>query len=239
MTKAAGTLLLLPNLLGKVRHHEMFLPSSVDNAVLTLDGLIAESDGGAKTFLSHFKTKVPAHLLPVALLNKATDDYDFLLEPLLKGERWGVISDAGLPCIADPGAKLVSLARERGVIVQAFSGPSSIFLSLMLSGLDAERFTFNGYLPKEGAALKAKIKELEKRSLKESEIEIFIEAPHRNMAILNTLLEVLDDSSILSVCYDLTLQTQGVVREPINIWKKRTLPAIEKRAAIFLFQAKG
>lgn len=237
MTKKSGTLLLLPNLLGEVRHHELFLPPSVDRAVETIDGLIAESETGARRYLSHFKTKVAPHLIPVMLLNHNNEDYDFLLEPLLKGERWGVISDAGLPCIADPGAKLVLEARKKGIVVSAFSGPSSIFLSLMLSGLGEQRFSFLGYLPRKENELKTKIKELEKRSKKEIETEVFIETPQRNLSLLKTLLETLDDATYLSVCFDLTLPTQGVVTETVAVWKKRTPPTIEKKCAIFLFKA--
>src|SRR5436305_11060425 len=106
-------LLLLPNLLGEMKHHEMFLPASVDKVMETIDGLISESEKGGRRFLGRFKTKKPAHDIPLALLNEHTpdSDLDFLLEPILKGERWGLVSDSGTPCIADPGSKLVARAR--------------------------------------------------------------------------------------------------------------------------------
>src|ERR1700722_14586830 len=96
--------LLLPNLLGEQAHHEMFLPGSVDRAVATLDGLIAESPSAGRRFLSRFQTKKPSHDIPIALYNEHTrdDELDFLLAPMLQGQRWGLISDAGMPCIADP-----------------------------------------------------------------------------------------------------------------------------------------
>src|SRR5438105_661180 len=102
-------LLLLPNLLAEQRHHEPYLPNSVDKAVLTLNGLIAESEQGGRRFLSHFFETKQAHNIPIALLNEHTpeQDFDFLLDPIKKGERWGLVSDAGLPCVADPGSKLV------------------------------------------------------------------------------------------------------------------------------------
>ena len=137
-------LLLLPNVLADVKHHEPFLPSSVDKAVASIDGLIAESASAGRRFLARFETKKPTNEIPIALFNEHTkeEDIDFLLEPIRKGERWGLISDGGLPCIADPGAKLVKRANISGIIVQAFVGPSSPMLALMLSGLPAQRFYF-------------------------------------------------------------------------------------------------
>lgn len=237
MTK--GALLLLPNLLSDQKHHEPYLPSSVDKAVKTLDGLIAESEGGARRFLSRFQHEKKPHEIPVALLNKHTKDEDlsFLLEPVRKGERWGLISDAGLPCIADPGSKLVALARKGGLLVQAFSGPSSLTLALMLSGLPSERFTFHGYLPREKTLLKKAVTKLLARSKEDAATEVFIETPHRNQELLLVLLETMPLEAMLSVCFDLTESTQGVITEPISVWKKMTLPNLEKRPAIFLIAA--
>jgi len=125
------TLLLLPNLLGDLPEHKAFLPISVDQAVATIDGLIAESEKGGRRFLSRFQHAKKPHEIPIALLNKHNQDYDFLLEPCVTGEIWGLVSDAGLPCVADPGARLVARARQLGVQVEAFVGPSSILLALM------------------------------------------------------------------------------------------------------------
>lgn len=226
-------LLLLPNLLADLEHHEPFLPASVDRAVETLDGLISESEKGGRRFLSRFKHEKKPHEIPIALLNRNTpdSDIDFLLEPIKKGERWGLISDAGLPCIADPGARLVARARQVGIPVQAFSGPSSIFLSLMLSGLNGQQFAFHGYLPKEP---QKQIRQLENRAIKEKSTQIFIEAPHRSQALLKELLETLNDETWLACAWDLTTQTQGVLSQAVKTWKKSQLPNLEKRPAIFL-----
>ncbi len=230
------TLLLLPNVLGDVKYHEPFLPASVDKAVGTLDGLIAESETGARRFLSRFKHEKKPHEIPVALLNEHTkeEDLDFLLEPIKKGERWGLISDAGLPCVADPGSKLVALARHRGINIQAFSGPSSILLSLMLSGLPGQHFSFLGYLEKEPAKCIQDIKRLEKRAKEDQATQIFIETPYRTKSLLEHLLNTLSDSTRLACAFDLTLQTQGVVSQTVADWKKGTPPNLEKRNAIFL-----
>lgn len=226
-------LLLLPNVLGDVRHHEPFLPASVDKAVETLDGLIAESEMGGRRFLSRFKHEKKPHEIPLALLNEHTkdDELDFLLEPIKKGERWGLISDAGLPCIADPGAKLVALARQRGISIQAFSGPSSIFLALMLSGMPSQRFSFLGYLDRDPLAA---IKKLEKRAKEDDATQVFIETPYRNQALLEKLVATLSDTTLLACAWDLTLPSQGVLSQPVALWKKSPLPNLEKRAAIFL-----
>ncbi len=197
MKEKKAALLLLPNLLGENRHHEVFLPSSVDAAVKTLDGIIAESEQGGRRFLGHFDTEKAAHLIPLATLNEHTkdDDLDFLLEPLTKGERWGLVSDAGMPCIADPGHKLVRRARQLGIPVQAFVGPSAVMLSLMLSGLPGQRFTFRGYLPKESEERKAEMRKLEQASSAGQATQIFIEAPYRNAATLGDLIATLHDNT--------------------------------------------
>ncbi|MEI8365627.1 MAG: SAM-dependent methyltransferase [Parachlamydiaceae bacterium] len=231
-------LLLLPNVLGDVKHHEAFLPASVDKAVATLDGLIAESASAGRRFLGRFATKKPANDIPIALFNEHTpdSDIDFLLEPIRKGERWGLISDGGLPCIADPGAKLVRRATASGIIVQAFVGPSSLMLALMLSGLLCQRFYFAGYLDKEPQRRGAEIKELQRRSKVEDSVQMMIEAPYRNKHLLDSLLNTLDGSTYLSVAWDLTLPTQGVMTQTVEQWKKSPLPNLEKKPAIFLFK---
>lgn len=233
-------LLLLPNVLGDVKHHSLFLPASVDKAVASLDGLIAESATAGRRYLGRFETKKPALEIPIALFNEHTpdQDIDFLLEPIRKGERWGLISDGGLPCVADPGAKLVSRASQSGIVVQAFSGPSSILLGLMLSGLPGQHFYFAGYLDKEPKNREIEIKELQKNSKAQQATQIFIEAPYRNMHLLESLLKTLNDTTHLCVAWDLTLPTQGVVSQKIERWKKSPLPNLEKKAAIFLLYSK-
>lgn len=228
-------LLLLPNVLGECKHHEMFLPSSVGKAVETLDGLIAESEQGGRRYLSRFQTKKPVQAIPIALLNEHTpeDHLDFLLEPIIKGERWGLVSDGGLPCIADPGSQLVRRARQRGITIQAFVGPSSIFLALMLSGFSGQHFAFKGYLEKDPEKRKRHIQQLEKNS-RYGETQIFIEAPYRNQHALQSIVDTLSDDTLLCVAWDLTEATQGVLSQSIAIWKKSPLPNINKKNAIFL-----
>lgn len=226
------TLVLLPNLLSEELSHEEFLPKSVDRAVLSLDGLIAESERGARRFLRRFSVH-----LPIQILNEHTSDSEreALLAPILQGQWWGVISDCGLPCLADPGAALVLRARERGIAIQAFSGPSSLLLGLMLSGLPAQRFAFHGYLPREREPLVKQLHLLELRSAQEKSTQLFIEAPYRNEKLLSVLLEVLSSKTHLSVAWDLTLPTQGVITQTLSAWRKATLPSLHDKPAIFAF----
>lgn len=230
-------LILLPNLLGEHRHAEVFLPASVGKAVKTLDGLIAESDAEGRRYLKRFETKKPAMEIPIALFNEHTpdDQLDFLLGPILAGERWGLVSDAGLPCIADPGSKLVLRARQKGIPIQAFVGPSSILMALMLSGLPGQKFFFHGYLDKKPEARKKQIKQLADQARTEKATQIFMEAPYRNRHTLESLVLSLPETAFLSVAWDLTLPTQGVVTQSVQQWKKSSLPNIDKKPAIFLF----
>jgi len=232
-------LLLLPNLLGSAAQTHLFLPASVDIAMTTLDGLIAESEGGGRSYLKRFRTKKRAHEMPIALLNPKMDAkyLDFLLEPIIEGETWGVVSDSGLPCLADPGSALVLRARQLALPLEAFVGPSSIFLSLMQSGLPGQRFVFHGYIAKEPENRKKELKAWENSSKKEQETHIFIEAPYRNLHTLASCLEVLSEKTLLSVACDLTLPTQEIKTGPLFMWKKGSLPEIAKRPAIFLFYA--
>ncbi|MDF2549309.1 MAG: putative tetrapyrrole methylase [Chlamydiales bacterium] len=238
---AQGALLLLPNLLGDViKEPRLYLSDSTYGAMTKIDGLIAESEGGGRRYLKRFETKKPAHLMPIALLNKHTkeEDLDFLLEPIFKNkEVWGIVSDAGLPCIADPGSDLVYRARQRGILVDAFTGPSSIFLALMLSGLSAQRFYFQGYLGRQGDERARQLKHLEKQSAEEEATQVCMDAPHRSNAFLKSCLESLKDTTLLTVAVDLTLSSQSVETFAVSTWKKRPLPQLDGRPTLFLFSA--
>lgn len=232
--KHLGQLLLLPNLLNKEAHHELFLPKSVDKAVLSLNGLIAESEKEGRAYLKRFGA--PFREMPIHLLNKHMQEIEELLKPLQKGETWGLISDAGLPILADPGYQLVARAKKLGLIVKAFVGPSSLIFALMLSGLPAQQFSFHGYLPRNP---KEMIKMLETRAKEERSTQVFIETPYRNQKLFELLLATLSANTILCVAWDLTLPTQGVETHKIAEWKKRSLPNLHKRPTVFLFMNQG
>jgi 16S rRNA (cytidine1402-2'-O)-methyltransferase len=222
-------LLLLPNILSEESTHELFLPPIVKEKALQLKGIIAESEKEARRYLKQF---VPHFReIPIALLNEHTSEIDLLLKPLLKGETWGLISDAGLPCIADPGHQLVAKARELKIQIQAFPGPSSLMLALMLSGLPAQRFSFHGYLSRDEGELKNQLKKLEKEEM----THLFIEAPYRSEKMLNILIETLSDKTRLCVASKLTAPQEFVATHSIAKWKQLPKPQINKKPTIFLF----
>jgi 16S rRNA (cytidine1402-2'-O)-methyltransferase len=226
-------LILLPNLLGGDLLDERYFPPGIAAAVETLDGLIAESVPAGRTFLKRFKTKKPAHLIPIAHLQKSTtrDEIDFFLDPLTKGQRFGLISDAGMPCVADPGSLVVKRAKERGIPVSMVMGPSSLLMGLMLSGLSGQAFTFHGYLPKKQEELVKKLEKMEK-----GYTHLFIEAPFRNQKLFSWLMHALPDKAQLSLAIDLTLPTEEVITQEVARWKKTGMPALDGRYVLFLFQ---
>jgi len=158
------------------------------------------------------------------------------LKPLREGRNLGLLSEAGCPAIADPGAKLVEAAHEAGHQVIPLIGPSSLVLALMASGLEGQRFAFCGYLPREAPERERRIRELEKRSRQQNETEIFIETPYRNEALLSALLKACQEKTRLCVAADLTLPTQFIQTHPIRQWRER-VPPIGKRPAVFLLLA--
>ncbi|HUQ24934.1 MAG TPA: SAM-dependent methyltransferase [Burkholderiales bacterium] len=156
----------------------------------------------------------------------------------LKGRDLGLLSEAGCPAIADPGAKLVEAAYAAGYRVVPLVGPSSILLALMASGLEGQRFAFCGYLPRESASRSKRIKELEARSKREAETEIFIETPYRNDALFSALLETCAETTRLCVAADLTLTSEAIRSQTIAAWRRKPAPP-GKRPAVFLLLAQG
>lgn len=228
------TLILLPNLIGEDRELDNWFPPAVAAAVKSIDGLIAESDKAGRAYLNRFRTKKPPLQIPIALFNKQDPDnrdyLDFLLEPVEKGQRWGVLSDQGLPCIADPGSSLVRRAHQKGIAVESHVGPSSIVMALMLSGFKGQRFAFHGYLERER---KRHLGDMEKRARK-GETQIFMEAPYRNGETLDAILTLLRDETLLAVAWSLGGPEQGVLSMPIRRWRRIERPNLEKKPAVFL-----
>jgi 16S rRNA (cytidine1402-2'-O)-methyltransferase len=233
----ARGLILLPNLLDESLSHEFFLPISVASAVRSLQGILAESEKSARRYLRRFLSHDEMVAIPIRLLNEhtKTDELAGLMEPILRGERWGILSDAGLPCLADPGAEIVWMAREHGIEVTALVGPSSIVLSLQLSGFSSQRFAFHGYLPREIPALQAALRDLEKRSRQEVATQIFIEAPYRSAKLLDTILGTLGSTTRLCVAASLTTPEQRVISQTILQWKAgKASMNLAKEPAVFL-----
>lgn len=230
-------LYLLPNLLADHESHAAYLPSSVDAAVSRICGLIAENEKEGRRFLRRFQYEGRTFRdIPIRLLNEHTtpSQKKELLNEVFQKSPWGLISDCGMPCLADPGADFVLMAREKGIPIETFAGPSSILLALVLSGLGGQHFTFHGYLPKEEPQLTQEIKKLEKTP----STHLFIETPYRNQKLLEKLLSALHDETWLCVACDLTLPSQFVETKKIKDWKKKALPDINKRPAVFALRIK-
>ncbi|MBS0620592.1 MAG: SAM-dependent methyltransferase [Verrucomicrobia bacterium] len=234
-------LYLLPNLLADLEDHTPFFSPAVQQAVASIDALIAEGEKEARRYLKRFTYPEPKTFrdIPLHLLNEHTTSQEkkALLQEIAKGGTWGLISDAGMPCIADPGADLVLAARERGIPVQAFSGPSSILLALILSGLGGQHFTFHGYLPKEEGELANALRQIEQRSRKEGSTHLFMETPYRNLKLFEKIRETLSPETWLSVATDLTAPTERVQTKRISTWRREAPPDLNKRPTVFVIKS--
>ena len=224
----AGVLYAFPTPLGGSAADA--LPQSVLKTVRTLQYFVVENAKSARAFLKDAGSD------PKAMhIEELTDESNLqdLMKPLLEGHSVGLLSEAGCPAIADPGALLVEAAHQKGIRVVPLVGPSSIVLALMASGLEGQRFAFCGYLPRETEERKKKIKEIEARSRRERETQIFIETPYRNDVLLGALLETCAERTHLCVATDLSLGSEEIKTQSIAQWR-RARPAIGKRPTVFL-----
>jgi len=232
-----GSLYLLPNTLGDAAP-EAVIPAGVLDRARSLEYIIAEDPKAARAFLKRIGTVRPLQSIHIERLDHNTrpSDVALLLGPILAGRDAGLLSEAGVPAVADPGASLVRLAHERGVRVVPLSGPSSIFLALAASGLDGQRFAFHGYLPVPEAELAAALKELERRSRQLSQTQVFIETPYRNDRTLAAMLRALSPATLVCVAADLTLESERVGTRSVAAWRKEA-PQLKGRPAVFLLLA--
>jgi len=232
-----GSLYLLPNLLGE-SEPEAVIPAAVLNRARALDYLIAENPKAARAFLKRIGVTRALQSIHVERLDHNTPPAELapLLDPLLAGRDAGLLSEAGLPAVADPGAGLIRLAHLRGLRVVPLSGPSSILLALSASGLEGQRFAFNGYLPVPRAEFTAAIRELERRSQRLRQTQIFMETPYRNDRSLALALRALEPDTLVCVAADLTLSSEAVRTRTVAAWRKST-PQLKGRPAIFLLLA--
>ena len=230
------TLYAIPTPLGAAP--ERSLPASVLAQVKALRDFVAENAKSARAFLSAAGAK--PREVSIAELNEHSDlsTVQDLLQPLREGRDLGLVSEAGCPAIADPGAALVEAAQREGLRVVPLVGPSSITLALMASGLEGQRFAFCGYLPRDAAERKRRLKALERRSREERETEIFIETPYRNEAMLAALLETCEPQTRLCIAADLTLPSESVKTRSIAEWRRAGAP-LGRRPAVFLLLAKS
>lgn len=231
-----GKLILLPNLLDENASPEHFFPQDLKTIIQSIQGLIVESEKSARKYLRRFLSHDEMNTKTLLLLNEHTTpkQLDELLDPLKRGEVWGVLSDAGLTCLADPGADLIWKARQIGIQIETITGPSSIIFALQLSGLISQRFAFHGYLPKEQDQLEKNIRDLENRSHLEKATQIFIEAPYRSQKLLQFLISILHPSTRLCVAASLTTSNERVLSQTVEKWKKTSFDLL-KEPAVFLF----
>lgn len=201
---------------------------------------VVEAEKTARAHLKHLGITTPIRELNLQTLNEHTDlkTLPELLKPLQEGRSMGILSEAGCPAVADPGANLVALAHRHDYEVRPLVGPSSLLLALMASGANGQNFAFKGYLPSEKSERIAALKSLEQRSRQQNETQIFIETPYRNDALLADALETLYPETRLCTATDLTLPTQEIISQTVAAWRKmKTLPNLKKRPTIFVLHA--
>lgn len=232
-----GKLYMIPATLGETAPLEV-LPLSVKGAIERIDHYIAENEKSARHFIKKIVPRKSQPGLHIRTLNKFTEPEALtsFLDPCMEGFDMGVLSEAGCPGIADPGAVIVGMAHERNIQVIPLVGPSSIILGLMASGLNGQNFAFNGYLPIEGKERKRAIKHFEKVSREKGQAQIFIETPYRNDSLLSELIKSLAEPTLLCIAADLTLPTEYIRTLTVGSWPS-VIPSLNKRPAIFIIQA--
>lgn len=247
-----GTLYLIPNTLGSaepplaepLRH---IIPDDVQRMTATLTCFIAENAKTTRAFLKLIGAvhplAVPLQEILISELNVNTPEATLpaLLAPLLAGQDAGLISEAGVPAVADPGANLVRLAHREGIRVRPLVGPSSLLLAVMGSGLNGQSFAFNGYLPVDAGQRARRIKELEQRSRQERQTQLFIETPYRNGAMLDALAAQCNGNTLICVATDLTLPGESLQTRTAAQWKQAVAsgkaPDFQRKPTVFLLLA--
>lgn len=231
-----GKLYLIPTRLGDDVPLEV-LPISIKKVLEQVNHYIVENEKPARRFIKKVSPSKSQRSLIIHTVNKFTDPTEIpeYLNPCLGGISIGLLSDAGCPGIADPGAEIVKLAHEKEIKVVPLVGPSSIFLALMSSGMNGQNFAFNGYLPIDKTERKNKIKSLERLSLEKNQAQIFIETPYRNDKMASDLKTYLNVNTRLCIACDITLTSEYIATKTIEDWKMESLE-LHKRPAIFIIQ---
>jgi len=233
----SGKVYLIPNTLGNTVTTGV-IPEGVIQIIHSLNYFIVEDIRNARRFL--VKTAYPQKIDDIVFfeLNKHTlaSDIPGFLIPCEKGIDIGIISEAGVPAVADPGALVVEVAHRKKIKVIPLTGPSSILMALMGSGLNGQNFAFTGYLPVEKKDLSLKLKELENRSKRENQTQIFIETPYRNMRLFDEILKICNPSTRMCIAKNLTTEEENITVKTIEDWRK-TKTELDKQPAVFLIQA--
>jgi len=233
---ATGTLYLIPSRLGEDITLEV-LPISIKKILEIVNHFVVENEKTARRFIKKLSPRKSQSELHINIINKYTDASELpsYLEPCLSGHAVGILSEAGCPGIADPGAEIVRLAHEKGIKVAPLVGPSSILLAMMSSGMNGQNFCFNGYLPINKNERKNTIKQLERTSLEKNQAQLFIETPYRNNKMITDLITILHPQTRLCMACDLTLMDEYIATKTINEWRKEKVD-LHKRPTIFIIQ---
>ena len=231
-----GKLYLIPTTLGENEPLEV-IPYSVKTIVELLNHYVVENEKSARRFIKKITPKKVQSSLVMMKLDKYAIEIETrtYLDFCDQGVSVGLLSEAGVPAVADPGATIVKLAHEKGIQVVPLVGPSSILMALMASGLNGQNFAFNGYLPIDNSERKKGIKALEKLSMEKNQSQIFIETPYRNQKMFTDLKSVLSPGTLLCIAIDISLPNEFIKTFTIAHWKKQS-PDLHKRPAIFIIQ---
>jgi 16S rRNA (cytidine1402-2'-O)-methyltransferase len=229
-----GTLYLIPSLLGESLVDAVFPPANRE-IISRIKYFIVEEMRTARRFLKKICPEIEIDTLTFTLYNEHTSSTDasFFLEPLLNGHDTGIISEAGTPCVADPGSLVVRLAHESGIRIVPLVGPSSILLALMASGFNGQQFVFHGYLPIDKQARTRRLREIEQDIIKKDQTQILIETPYRNLQLFQAITETCEESILLCLAVSLTTAEECIITLPVKEWKKKK-PELNKKPTVFL-----
>jgi 16S rRNA (cytidine1402-2'-O)-methyltransferase len=230
-----GRLYVIPSLLGIVPP-EAVLPHRTIDIARNLTHFVVETRKAARQFLKTLAPERPLQSIEMAELNEHTpaDELDALLKPLFEGRDLGLISDAGCPAIADPGALLVAAAHRAGVSVVPLVGPSAVLLALMASGMNGQSFAFHGYLPAKPGLRERTLRTLDDTVRRTGATQLFIETPYRNEALVAAVIATCHAETHFCAAADLTLPTEEIVRGSVASWRERRRPSLARRPAMFL-----
>jgi 16S rRNA (cytidine1402-2'-O)-methyltransferase len=236
MQVTQGSLYLIPTRLGDNAPLEV-LPISVKKIIELVDDYIVENEKTARRFIKKINSSKSQSSLKIHILNKYTQENELpsFLKACQEGKPVGLLSEAGCPGIADPGADIVKIAHEKNIRVIPLVGPSSILLALMSSGMNGQSFTFNGYLPIDKSERRSALKKLEKLSFDKDQSQIFIETPYRNNKMLEDICSSLGGNTRICVACDITLPSEYIKTKTVTEWKRETVD-LHKRPAIFIIQ---
>ncbi|HEX8576014.1 MAG TPA: SAM-dependent methyltransferase [Flavobacterium sp.] len=229
-----GKLYLIPTTLGESDPNDV-LPLSIKRVVDFINYYIVENEKTARKFIKSINPEKVQATLQLSSLNKHTEksEYATMIQACLDGNNVGLMSEAGCPGVADPGAVIVKLAHEKGIQVIPLVGPSSILLAIMASGMNGQNFAFNGYIPIDKSEKKAALKALEKLSADKNQSQLFIETPYRNNKMLEDILQALHPETSLCIAADITLPSEYIKTMKVAAWKKAVID-LHNRPAIFI-----